>query len=97
MTPGTRVRHYHVGQNIPGYLPMDDDPPMFTDRRSAVRYASERARELVEDDREGDPEYARNRRKSGSDGDYYVVGDGHDLGIHVWTVDCAETDCEAER
>jgi hypothetical protein len=39
-------RQFSVLQWQPGYMPWDDDPPTFSDRRSAESYAVVRAREL---------------------------------------------------
>src|SRR5687767_9518918 len=58
---------YIVIQNMVGYMP-ENEPAIFTNRRRAVSYAYETAREMREYILEG----KRNARIDGVDGDYYV-------------------------
>lgn len=41
--------YYTVIENTPGYLPEEDDPPVFTSKRRAQAYATELARSYRED------------------------------------------------
>ena len=78
----TSKDRYVVVENIPGYLPMDDEPATFSNRKDAGRYAAELARAAVEQYAEVD----RPVRKSGSpESGYYIVDptDPYDLGISI--------------
>lgn len=80
------TRHYHVIENTPGYLPTSDDPGTFTNRRAAVSYAAELARELREDGYHGRTDFAR--------GWYgYLARDARDLGRAITIDECREADC----
>lgn len=86
-------KHYHQGQNTPGYLP-ESDVYAFTSRRAAVAAAIEAVRELRDDGyivygSNGD--YIAHHSPTGSDARKY------DLGIHVWVEPCTGTDCEKGR
>lgn len=73
---------YTVVQNIPGYLPMDDEPATLTSKREAMQYAAQMAREVVDSYREID----RPVRKSGDAWrGYHIVdpADPYDLGIAI--------------
>lgn len=77
---------YTVVQNIPGYLPMDDEPATFTSKRQAERYAAEMARDVVWSYVEVD----RPVRKCGNaHSGYHIVDptDNYDLGIVVEIID----------
>jgi hypothetical protein len=94
--------------NVPGYLPMDDDPPQFETTREAWEYLrDERERGLQDLDEEGEDEtftvldalskgYSKNGDQVGS-----VVGptpgyDGdHDLGL-AYSVSAVECECAYE-
>jgi hypothetical protein len=82
------VKHYHVVENTPGYLPESDEPMTFTSRRAAERYAAELAAELRE----------LGYRTSGSarSGCISAERDSDDLGRVVEIIDCDDADCEVE-
>jgi hypothetical protein len=78
----TSKDRYVVIENIPGYLPMDDEPATFSNRKDAGKYASELAFLALESYHEID----RPVRKSGSpESGYYIVDptDPYDLGISI--------------
>lgn len=73
---------YVVVENIPGYLPMDDEPATFSNRKDAGRYAAQLAQDAVW----SYAEVERPVRKSGSPASgYYIVDptDPYDLGISI--------------
>lgn len=79
-------RHYHQGQNIPGYLP-ESDVYTFGSKRAANASALSAARWLRDDG------YA----VFGSQGDYMAMrrpASDYDLGIHIWVSECIDSDCE---
>lgn len=72
---------YVVVENTPGYLPEDDDPPVFHTYSDAVAYANERADEYEHDP---DGRYDVDRSYASSENTYCVVVHDcdreHDLG-----------------
>jgi len=43
------IEQWTVIENTPGFMPDDDDPPIFDDYSDAVAYLNERCAEYVED------------------------------------------------
>jgi hypothetical protein len=73
---------YVVIENIPGYLPMDDEPATFSNRKDADKYAAELAAQAFYSYVEVD----RPVRKSGNARTgYHIVDptDQYDLGIVI--------------
>lgn len=90
--PVVERRHYHVGMNIPGYLP-DGDVEVYTRRKDAERRAAEMKRQVLEDNWE--PEVDRwVASGSARSGDIWLERPDvtYDLGLHIWIHPC-EDDC----
>ncbi len=86
------LRHFHVTENTPGYLPDSDDDSYFSAETDAIAYADELADELAESIAEGggDPQ------QSGLGTGYVLTMDStrqYDLG-RVIAVDTCFEDCE---
>jgi hypothetical protein len=84
----SRGDHYHVVENTPGYLPDDDDPPIFGSAKAAGEYAYELAESL----RESGYKVRGNQR----DG-YYGERDADDLGRVIEIMPCSDPACLADR
>lgn len=97
--------HYHWGQNIPGYLPMSDEPNIadtFEDARAALL---EDVCAAVDHEAMGDeadnPGMLASLLEAESliaswtepDTAYASSTRPHDLGLAFWIVACAEDDC----
>lgn len=104
--------HYHYGQNIPGYLPMADEPNICS--------SWEGARDALADDIDRAADDAAGMYQAGDDDgslmasyegalqevrdwpagqDIYVnvcSDDPHDLGVSYWVTACREDDCITE-
>ena len=89
--------HYHVGSNVPGYLPEGDTYTVSSKKAAAAAVADE-----VRRYRESEWDLPRNERRTGhgNSNDGYVhfkrPGDVYDLGISFWWQQCQETDCESD-
>lgn len=84
--------HFHVGYNMPGYLP-EMDPYIVGSERAAVGAVNREVRFLNEGEC-GEPSHDGKHgpyRVSGGDGDYYLTprpcADGAEL--HAWYQACA--------
>ena len=97
--------HYHYGQNIPGYLPMADEPNIcetWEDARAGLLDDIERAGDMVDLD-DYAPGWGASWEQAledvrtwetGEDIYVNVCSDGpHDLGVSYWVVACAESEC----
>jgi hypothetical protein len=81
-------RHYHVVENVPGYLP-ESDPDLCRTKREAETCARERARRYRED-------WDGNYRVRGNSSDGYTVFDldkSHDLGVVIEINACTDDLC----
>lgn len=100
--------HYHWGHNIPGYMPMSDEPNRADDWESACTALRTELDIYVdyiadsEDDREGlwesatDAFHLLNQEEDAGPHDFtlYVASDEpHDLGLAYWVIVCADDDC----
>lgn len=107
----TARTHYHAGCNVPGYMPMADEPNIFATFDEAKSYM------LEELDRAGDHMFdgGTDEEERGLADEYSAAmedlnldsGPGwdaflpsstseHDLGVHYWIVQCSE-DCEVDE
>lgn len=98
--------HYHVGHNVPGYLPMDDEPPFpyesFADAKAAliedIKFA-----EGCEDDEDAAENFcaAAEVVNLWSGPDSIVIddrpGSPHSLGVAYWIIECESWECEPEE
>lgn len=85
------ARHYHVVQNVPGYLP-ESDPDYASTLTEARQLAKERADRFREDD---DIRY----RVAGNMRDGYYVTDPtreHDLGVVININECSDSECSED-
>jgi hypothetical protein len=85
------ARHYHVIENVPGYMPMSD-PDTCTTKREAEQCAKYRA-DRYRNDWDG------NYRITGNQHDGYTISDldrTHDLGVVINIAECAEIACLEE-
>lgn len=105
------MMHYHWGSNIPGYLPMADEP------NTAQSWEGARAALLDDMSREAESCYAMDDDETIATGvatdvamgevrrwetgqDIYVnnaTDRPHDLGVAYWLIACNEQDCEVEE
>ena len=91
VTHRSRVRHWHVVENTPGYLP-DSEPYTTASVGSARAYAQELA-DGYRQDSDG------NYRVVGNHRDGYGISDRdrtHDLGRVIEIIECRESVCWAE-
>jgi hypothetical protein len=90
--------HYHVGQNIPGYLP-ESDVHVVETKRAAVALLVDTKRDILDNDigfHDSPPRatlraYGNARRDMG-----YHIEDTtkiFDLGLNLWADVCWESDC----
>jgi hypothetical protein len=80
--------HYHVVENVPGYMP-ETDPDTCTTRREAEQCALERAKRYRED-------WDGNYRITGNKRDGYTISDlhrTHDLGVVIEISECTDPQC----
>lgn len=104
--------HWHEGQNVPGYLPMDDDAPYcfetFSDAARSMQDRLEREADFLcssdyEETRALGDEYAAAQADltyaSGPDWLVYLPSStsAHDLGLAFWITSCQEDDCTNEE
>ena len=94
------TRHYHIGQNIPGYMPMSD-PYIVTTKRDAVAALIDEKERVLDSDMgfHDSPPRATlhcvgNARRDLS---LFISDDSmiHDLGLSLWADVCTDTreDC----
>lgn len=103
-----QATHYHAGHNIPGYLPMDDEPyaySTFADAKTSIIDDLDRAGDHYyaagedEDERGLGDDYSAAMEElnlnNGPEWDTYLPTSTseHDLGEHWWIVQCSEPDC----
>ena len=93
--------HYHVGANIPGYLPEGEIYLCRTKEEAIALLKEEKERTLDSDAIFALEEGGRGRRFEGNareDLSYYYVdrNDPHDLGIYFWAMECLEEECQRE-
>jgi hypothetical protein len=103
--------NYTVIEFTPGYLPEDDDPPIFDQFNEALNYLEERRRELFEDDysysyppedKDGDPVFELEVHEVHGDPpykqfEYYDNRKMHDLGRVVEIVPYEAPDEQIEK
>lgn len=99
--------HYHAIVNVPGYLPMDDDPPVFDEPREAWQYLVseiDRSWDDYPDDENGacvDAHTQLHNIDQSAVGTIYAGSPGyqgdHDLGLAYSVTGCNEPDCEADE
>ena len=89
------MTHYHVGSNTPGYLPEADVYTVST-KRDAMNALAYDVKRYIESEWDLPRGQRRTGKGSVKSGDVYFdrPGDAHDLGLHFWWTQCAETDCE---
>lgn len=105
------MTHYHAGQNIPGYLPMDDVPYAFDSFDAAKASMIEdldRSRDAIfeagetEDERAIADEYSAAMEElnlcNGPEWSTHLplTTSEHDLGLAFWIVQCDEEGCQNE-
>lgn len=102
----TTTTLYSIGQNIPGYLPMADEPTLFTTHDDAKRAlidvilnAADNAACMDNETHAESLSAAAEDVNLWSGDDYTIVTDPerkHDLGIAYWitTVDAADIDAD---
>ncbi len=89
--------HYHIGSNIPGYLP-DSDVYAVNTKRDATAAVADEVRRY----RESEWDLPRSQRRTGhgSARNGYVkfkrTGDPYDLGIVFWWSACQD-DCDLDQ
>ena len=97
--------HWHVGQNIPGYLP-ESDVDYCATKAEAIRDLKERKNQWVEagwqlsdlPDLNGQNQYAIEGNAQ-TDLGYWItdrLGGWHHLGYVIWAIECNDEDCEDE-
>ncbi len=90
------MAHYHVGSNVPGYLPEGDVYMVASKREARAAVASDVRRYR---DEEADLPRAQRRTGHGSARDGYVKferpGDAYDLGLIFWWQRCQD-DCSED-
>jgi len=92
------MTHYHVGYNVPGYIP-EMDVYVVTSKRDAISAVADEARRLNDDTCMNDAHNGRHGPyiKRGGNGDIWLeargcAGSGADY--HVWYQPCADADCD---
>ena len=94
--------HFHVGVNVPGYMP-DSDVATFETKRDAIAYLVDLKYDWLDRHAEtlagtGERDRIRFTGDARRDQGYQVeyLDRPHHLGYVLWLVDCVETDCEGE-
>ena len=90
------TRHYHVGNNIPGYLP--DNTYRVETKRDAQKALAEEVRRYRDEQWQQPSIYRRTGEGSAYRGDVFFKNRHawHDLGIHFWWSVCQD-DCPEEN
>lgn len=89
--------HYHVGQNIPGY--MADDVYVVRTKKDAIQAVRETAKRY----RESEWDLPRSERRASSGNAehgaiyFWRIGDTYDLGWRIWWDACPLPDCNTEE
>lgn len=78
---------FTVVENTPGYLPDDDDPATFHDRRDALRYMIERMRQYRDDMRDNGESIVGWINRDAGEGYLWNEGRPHDIGRAFAVVD----------
>jgi hypothetical protein len=90
-------QHYHVGQNVAGYLP--ESCPDYCDTKreaeNALRWHRDSWRDYIADTPDDDERY----RITGSirSGHLWIERGEYAIPIHLWIEPCQDADCDPEQ
>lgn len=93
------MSHFHVGMNVPGYMP-ESDIDIAETKSDAIALLVERKRSILEDHYTlgDDSDSIRVAGDARRDLGYFVTYPDrrYHLGLVIWATECHETDCESE-
>ena len=95
------TRHYHVGYNMPGYMP-EMDVYTVSSKRAAISAVADEARLLNSDPCDVEAHNGRHGRyvKRGGNGDIWLTRRepcGYGADLHVWYQECQDVTCSTDE